>query len=141
MRRRKKIRDGLEDINITPVMDVVFLILIYFFVVGSNGFKNQIYKIKLPIASESPAKIGKDKYKSVTFISNNEILIDSNDKKVFTIKLHELDKYLSNKDEVLLSIDKNTEYKNVIEIIDKLKSIGITKINLNSMSEGQKLWL
>ena len=107
MRRRKKIRDGLEDINITPVMDVVFLILIYFFVVGSNGFKNQIYKIKLPIASESPAKIGKDKYKSVTFISNNEILIDSNDKKVFTIKLHELDKYLSNKDEVLLSIDKN----------------------------------
>lgn len=141
MRRRKKIRDGLEDINITPVMDVVFLILIYFFVVGSNGFKNQIYKIKLPIASESPAKIGKDKYKSVTFISNNEILIDSNDKKVFTIKLHELDKYLSNKDEVLLSIDKNTEYKNVIEIIDKLKSIGITKINLNSMSEGEKLWL
>ena len=139
MRRRKKIRDGLEDINITPVMDVVFLILIYFFVVGSNGFKNQIYKIKLPIASESPAKIGKDKYKSVTFISNNEILIDSNDKKVFTIKLHELDKYLSNKDEVLLSIDKNTEYKNVIEIIDKLKSIGITKINLNSMSEAQKL--
>ena len=141
MRRRKKIRDGLEDINITPVMDIVFLILIYFFVVGSNGFKNQIYKIKLPIASESPAKIGKDKYKSVTFISNNEILIDSNDKKVFTIKLHELDKYLSNKDEVLLSIDKNTEYKNVIEIIDKLKSIGITKINLNSMSEGEKLWL
>lgn len=141
MRRRKKIRDGLEDINITPVMDVVFLILIYFFVVGSNGFKNQIYKIKLPIASESPAKIGKDKYKSVTFISNNEILIDSNDKKVFTIKLHELDKYLSNKDEVLLSIDKNTEYKNVIEIIDKLKSIGITKINLNSMSDGEKLWL
>ena len=141
MRRRKKIRDGLEDINITPVMDVVFLILIYFFVVWSNGFKNQIYKIKLPIASESPAKIGKDKYKSVTFISNNEILIDSNDKKVFTIKLHELDKYLSNKDEVLLSIDKNTEYKNVIEIIDKLKSIGITKINLNSMSEGEKLWL
>ena len=139
MRRRKKIRDGLEDINITPVMDVVFLILIYFFVVGSNGFKNQLYKIKLPIASESPAKIGKDKYKSVTFISNNEILIDSNDKKVFTIKLHELDKYLSNKDEVLLSIDKNTEYKNVIEIIDKLKSIGITKINLNSMSEGEKL--
>ena len=139
MRRRKKIRDGLEDINITPVMDVVFLILIYFFVCGGNSFKNQIYKIKLPIASESPAKIGKDKYKSVTFISNNEILIDSNDKKVFTIKLHELDKYLSNKDEVLLSIDKNTEYKNVIEIIDKLKSIGITKINLNSMSEGEKL--
>ena len=132
-------RNELEDINITPVMDVVFLILIYFFVCGGNSFKNQIYKIKLPIASESPAKIGKDKYKSVTFISNNEILIDSNDKKVFTIKLHELDKYLSNKDEVLLSIDKNTEYKNVIEIIDKLKSIGITKINLNSMSEGEKL--
>ena len=43
------------------------------------------------------------------------------------------------KDEVLLSIDKSTEYKNVIEIIDKLKSIGITKINLNSMSEGEKL--
>ena len=134
MRRRKKIRDGLEDINITPVMDVVFLILIYFFVVGSNGFKNQIYKIKLPIASESPAKIGKDKYKSVTFISNNEILIDSNDKKVFTIKLHELDKYLSNKDEVLLSIDKNTEYKNVIEIIDKLKSNGF------HWSPSEKAW-
>ena len=27
----------------------------------------------------------------------------------------------------------------VKEIIDKLKSIGITKINLNSMSEGEKL--
>ena len=80
-----------------------------------------------------------NKYKSITFISSNKILIDSSDKKVFTVKLNELDRYLSNKDEVLLSIDKSTEYKNVIEIIDKLKSIGITKINLNSMSEGEKL--
>ena len=30
MRQRKKLRNELEDINITPVMDVVFLILIYF---------------------------------------------------------------------------------------------------------------
>ena len=139
MRRRKKIRDGLEDINITPVMDVVFLILIYFFVVGSNGFKNQIYKIKLPTVNKSIVDNTENKYKSITFISSNKILIDSSDKKVFTVKLNELDRYLSNKDEVLLSIDKSTEYKNVIEIIDKLKSIGIKKINLNSMSEGEKL--
>mgnify|MGYP000659160774 CR=1 FL=1 len=78
---------------------------------------------------------------TVAFITSHFlfVLIDSSDKKVFTVKLNELDRYLSNKDEVLLSIDKSTEYKNVIEIIDKLKSIGITKINLNSMSEGEKL--
>ena len=48
MRQRKKMRNELEDINITPVMDVVFLILIYFFVCGVNSFKNQIYKVNLP---------------------------------------------------------------------------------------------
>ena len=48
MRQRKKLRNELEDINITPVMDIVFLILIYFFVCGGNSFKNQIYKVNLP---------------------------------------------------------------------------------------------
>ncbi|MBP6168241.1 MAG: biopolymer transporter ExbD [Leptotrichiaceae bacterium] len=139
MRQRKKMRNELEDINITPVMDVVFLILIYFFVCGGNSFKNQIYKVNLPTVKKSIVNNTENKYKSITFISSNKILIDSSDKKVFTVKLNELDRYLSNKDEVLLSIDKSTEYKNVIEIIDKLKSIGITKINLNSMSEGEKL--
>ncbi|MBP8637365.1 MAG: biopolymer transporter ExbD, partial [Leptotrichiaceae bacterium] len=112
---------------------------IYFFVCGGNSFKNQIYKVNLPTVKKSIVNNTENKYKSITFISSNKILIDSSDKKVFTVKLNELDRYLSNKDEVLLSIDKSTEYKNVIEIIDKLKSIGITKINLNSMSEGEKL--
>ena len=53
MRQRKKLRNELEDINITPVMDIVFLILIYFFVCGGNSFKNQINKENLTKVKKS----------------------------------------------------------------------------------------
>ena len=56
-------RNELEDINITPVMDVVFLILIYFFVCGGNSFKNQIYKVNLPTVKKSIVDNTENKYK------------------------------------------------------------------------------
>ncbi len=123
----------MEDINITPIMDVVFLILIYFFVTGSSNIKNQIYKVRLPVINKNAVDKNKTKYKSVTFISYDEILIQNVNNEVIKVKFDELGKYLDSNDEILLSIDKSTKYENVIELMNKLKSIGVEKINLNSI--------
>ena len=53
MRSKRKLRENVEDINITPIMDVVFLILIYFFVIVSNDINNQAYKVRLPLIDKS----------------------------------------------------------------------------------------
>lgn len=126
-------RENMEDINITPIMDVVFLILIYFFVTGSSNIKNQIYKVRLPVINKNAVDKNKTKYKSVTFISYDEILIQNVNNEVIKVKFDELGKYLDSNDEILLSIDKSTKYENVIELMNKLKSIGVEKINLNSI--------
>ena len=123
----------MEDINITPIMDVVFLILIYFLVTGSSNIKNQIYKVRLPVINKNAVDKNKTKYKSVTFISYDEILIQNVNNEVIKVKFDELGKYLDSNDEILLSIDKSTKYENVIELMNKLKSIGVEKINLNSI--------
>lgn len=133
MRRKRKMRENMEDINITPIMDVVFLILIYFFVTGSSNIKNQIYKVRLPVINKNAVDKNKTKYKSVTFISYDEILIQNVNNEVIKVKFDELGKYLDSNDEILLSIDKSTKYENVIELMNKLKSIGVEKINLNSI--------
>lgn len=126
MKRRTRKR-SLATPDLTPLIDVVFLLLIFFMLVTTfdryNGFN-----LELPTMTTG-VEVKKDLY---------EIVIDA-DKKFYLkvgekreeITLENISEKLKNIDEVILTADKNLTYETIIETMNTLKNVGVDKVELN----------
>lgn len=112
--------------DLTPLIDVVFLLLI-FFIVASEFKKNEsILNLTLPTSSSSQ-KIVKKK----------EIMIEmTKDKLAFNSKelsfkdLKQELMSLSKKTPITVKIDKEVKYEKIIELLDILKSSNMKNLQL-----------
>ncbi|MGB5306683.1 MAG: biopolymer transporter ExbD [Gammaproteobacteria bacterium] len=120
------------DINLTPLIDVVFLLLIFFMV--STTFEHQSrIQIELPEASAEPAATQDD---------SMEIIIDSQgryfigDEQVVNTELKTLkaaiSKTLGSNIElpVIIRADANTPHQAVVRALDATSQLGLTRISL-----------
>ena len=129
MNFKSKNRDEF-NLDITPLIDVVFLLLIFFMV--STTFKHESeINITLPSASnktvsekQDAINVGLDLAGSI-YIDGKK-LINSEFK---TIKAALLDKIKdSKKPPVIISADANVRYQSVIYLLDTLRQLGLVKI-------------
>ena len=108
-KRHIKLEQGLEQINIAPLIDVVFQLLIFFMLSSSFTFQSGI-KVKLPRAITS------------TYIND----------KISTLK--EVEAELSNpanKDRpILIKADRRASLGRVVDIWDLCRELGIERINI-----------
>jgi biopolymer transport protein ExbD len=117
------------DINVAPLIDVVFLLLIFFMLaseftdfktidmVSPNQSNKIIQKLDLPIVINlsTEGKIS---------IDNNEVFL-SNLAKNIKVKLK------NSKDEkIIISTLNNTKINILIEVVDTIRSIGVENIAL-----------
>ncbi len=112
------------DINITPLVDVVLVLLIIFMVTTPMLVKG--IKVNLPKTSSASGNVGK-KDIVISIDSNGNYYIDKVplDEKSLTdfLKSH------SSK-EVIIKSDKNVAYGVVVKVIDIAKSSGINRVGL-----------
>ena len=118
------------NLDITPLIDVVFLLLIFFMV--STTFKHESeINITLPSASNKPIDAKPDAINigldlSGNIYVNGTILINSELK---TIKTALLDKIrYSEKPPVIISADANVKYQSVVHLLDILRQLELVKI-------------
>ena len=120
------------DINLTPLIDVVFLLLIFFMV--STTFEQQSrIQIELPEATADVAAQEEDKL---------EILVDAQghyfigDQQVINSELKTLRTAISKavdgrgKLPVTIRADANTPHQAVIRVLDAASQLGLTHISL-----------
>jgi biopolymer transport protein ExbD len=120
------------EINLTPLIDVVFLLLIFFMV--STTFEHQSrIQIELPEATADAAAEEEDKL---------EILVDAQgryfigDQQVINSELKTLmtaiRKAVGNRGELPVTIraDANTPHQAVIRVLDATSQLGLTHISL-----------
>jgi biopolymer transport protein ExbD len=115
---------GLKQIEITPLIDCIFLLLI-FFMLTSNFIIVPGIHIKLPKASASEVV----ETKTVTIIiSSEDIVYISN--KAFTYK--ELEVYLSKRKykSIFIQADRDASLGAVVGIWDICRRLGIEKIGI-----------
>ncbi len=135
MRKRKK-RNNDDEINMTPLIDVIFLILIYFFVIGHNNMSS--FSIKLPKYGKSIKNQQSSIIESNLIINSNgriDILTyEDNNKKSETknINIEDLTKYINKEYEINILADKETKYDIIINVVNNLKNKGVEKINLKT---------
>jgi biopolymer transport protein TolR len=118
----------VSDINVTPLVDVMLVLLIIFMVTAP--MMTQGLNVDLP---ETTAKSLRQEEKPivVTVSKEGEISIN-NVTLVRSVLVQELQKsYLANKDQpIFLNADKNVAYGRVVTVMSDIKSVGFDKIGM-----------
>ena len=124
---RKRTRESLTP-DLTPLIDVVFLLLIFFMV--STVFKKEELALLLNLPSSSSEDVKESKKELLNIeLSKTEIALNG---KKFSIKeLENKIKSYNKKDTpVMLRVDEIVEYKRVVLILDLLKKYKLSNLSL-----------
>lgn len=128
MARYKKKRALLTP-DLTPLIDVVFLLLI-FFIVSTTFNKYGNINIDLP-TSALASEENEEKNLEIIIDKDNRYFITFGDKKNVEVTFDEIDSYLSGAKSVSVTGDKELKYQNIIDIITKVKKHGIENLGIN----------
>lgn len=122
---------GQRGIDITPLVDMIFQLLIFFLLTSSFVVSQAGIKINLPKAVTS------DVLQEETFVItvNKNDVVFLNDKPITLKDLGVKLDGVSKRKAVLLKSDKKTSLGKVVEIWDLCRERGIEKINIATVQE------
>lgn len=130
-----------EDINLTPLIDVVFLLLI-FFMVSTTFTKETHLKVDLPEAEGQQATQPADKIEVLITVDggyavNGESLVNSQMKTLLAaIEM----KGQGNTDlPFIITADANVPYEKVVQVMDAAGRLGYAKLSMTTKNpSGEK---
>ena len=117
------------EINVAPLIDIVFLLLI-FFMLASEFVDYKTIDLVSPIESQENIEL-KNLPIIIELSSSGAMMI--NDKK---IEINNLSNFIENtrkenfSEKVIINTDKNTKLNILVKVIDIIREIGIDKIAL-----------
>jgi biopolymer transport protein ExbD len=117
-------------LNITPLIDVLF-ILIIFFTVSSTFLEQPGIKLKLPEAESSQSHTAQ---KVIVYVDENEDIFLNNDPLTLENLPNSVETILSAQSDksVVLRADEDVSHGIVIQIMDLLRKKGIYKIIIST---------
>jgi biopolymer transport protein ExbD len=119
-----------DDINITPMLDLAYVLLVIFIIMTAATVQG--LKVNLPHASDTPS-LAKPQTKAITVTNDGKIFLDT-----IPVTLAELEqrllaaKAITPEFPVIVRGDGQTQYQNVIDVLDLLGRINITQVGLAS---------
>ena len=122
--------DNIPQINIVPMIDVVFAILTFLIVSSLSLSKSQGLPVNLPKAStsqvqDSPAKI------TVTLDAQGKFMVDKKSVNLDQIESTVRQVMGSNQSAlIVLNADKSVNHGNVVEVMDRLRRIKGAKLGI-----------
>jgi len=120
------------DVNLTPMIDVVFLLLL-FFMVSTSFVRESSLKVDLPEASGEPL-VAEDSPIDIIINVDGSFIID--DITLATPSKAELAKRLKavvgdeSDPHIIISADAGTKYQNIVSAMDIAKQLGYTRLTL-----------
>ena len=118
----------MSDINVTPFVDVMLVLLIIFMVTAPMMMQG--VEVNLPQTTTKRIKSQEDPLiltitkKEEIFIETHRIKLDDLEKKALKIFENRRDK------EILLKADKDVAYGFVIKVVSRIKNAGIEKLGM-----------
>jgi biopolymer transport protein ExbD/biopolymer transport protein TolR len=128
---KQKAPDPVADINVTPMVDVMLVLLIIFIVVTpmlSKGISVEMAKTNNPVPMQAADKddavlvaIARD---GRVYLGTDQMTPDSLPQKVKDLLTSKLDKT------VYVRADARSRYERVVEVIDNLRAAGVDQLGL-----------
>jgi len=120
------------DVNLTPMIDVVFLLLL-FFMVSTSFIRESSLKVDLPQATGQAIP---EQDLAIDIIINadgqfiiNEVTLDSPSSEQLSAHLKQA--VGENEDpHIIISADANAEYQNIVTAMDISQQLGYTRLTL-----------
>ena len=140
LERIKRRSGGTLVLEITPLIDVVFLLLI-FFMLATSFDERSAFKIDLPKSTAAKRKstlkevqvlVDKDRNVYVRYTDNSGK--SQNEKLDLTSFVSVVSEKLNNSEskDVIISADKDIDYGFIVEIMSLLKESGASAINIDT---------
>jgi biopolymer transport protein ExbD len=130
-KRHMELEHGLKQIDIAPLIDMVFQLLIFFMLTSSFVMQPGI-KINLPKAVTSEVV----KYDNIDIAISAENIIYVNGKVMTTQELKGLLRQVAKRDvSILIKADKRASLGRVVEIWDMCRDLGVTHVNIATNQE------
>ena len=140
LERIKRRSGGTLVLEITPLIDVVFLLLI-FFMLATSFDERSAFKIDLPKSTVAKTKstlkevqvlVDKDRNVYVRYTDNSGK--SQNEKLDLTSFVSVVSEKLNNSEskDVIISADKDIDYGFIVEIMSLLKESGASAINIDT---------
>ena len=121
-------QDLISDINVTPLVDVMLVLLIIFMVTApmmTHGIK-----VELPTTESKSIKTQEDPL-ILSITKKRDVFIENYKVELGDLK-GKLNKIFANRaaKEILLQADKNVPYGFVMTVMSQVKEAGITKVGM-----------
>ena len=127
--KRKRAR-----IEMVPLIDIVFLLLVFFIYAMLSMAVHKGMKVDLPKAAKP--EISEETPLSISVLDNNGISVVYINKDPVTLEELEKRLHLQMKEkevnQVLLFADKSVSYQQLYKVLDRISSAGITAISLQA---------
>ena len=121
-------QDVYDEINITPMLDLAYVLLVIFIIMTTASVQG--IKVNLPKASAAPA-LAKPKTKAISITADGTIFIDT-----FPVTLPELENLLRQYKAqdpdlpVIIKADSTLQYQRVVDVLDLVGKLEITQLGL-----------
>lgn len=132
----KKKKSPDVSLEITPLVDVIFLLLI-FFVLSTQFIDLKTMSIDLPsIDKKTMSNLPENRVK-IEISKEGEVLINNTTISEFSLKSlnEELSLIPSNIKTAIISADSDTRYQYIVTIMESLNSNGFKNIQINGVSK------
>ncbi len=118
-----------EEINISPLIDVVFILLIFFIVTMAFSDKRSL---EVDVPESANAQMPKGEFVSVVISQKSEIIVDDSLCSLSTLSARIK---ASGKKNILVYSDKSVRADKLVEVIDNIKSAGDVSIYLATQQQ------
>ena len=130
-KRHMELEHGLKQIDIAPLIDIVFQLLIFFMLTSSFIMQPGI-KVNLPRAVTSEVV----QHENVEVAISSENVIYINGKVITAQELKTLLKQTAKaKGSILIKADRRASLGRIVEVWDMCRDLGITQINIATNQE------
>jgi biopolymer transport protein ExbD len=133
-----RVRSGYEDrparLEIVPLMDAIFLLLVFFVYATLSMIVHRGVKVQLPAGAT--AQVDKRDYVAVAITGDNRIFVNrrpvSMDRLIPAVREAQADK---TDRAVYISGDERSGFGTAFTVLDKLRSAGITQVSFECKTE------
>ena len=128
MRRNIYSQESFDDINVTPLLDLAWTLLVVFIIAVTASIQG--IKVNLPKASDVPSLV-KPKTKAITIDDRGQVYLDA-----YPVTMSELEQHLlahkavDPNFPVVIKGDAKIYYQNVMDILDLMQRLEIHQLGL-----------
>lgn len=121
-------RKAYDDINITPMLDLAYVLLVIFILMATASVQG--IKVDLPKASSS-ISLAQPKTKAITVDNAGQIFLDAYPVTLADLEARlRIEKATNPEIPIVVKGDATVQYQKVMEILDLLRRLELNKVGL-----------